>query len=37
MRSGSMPGKYYGTFKEFTVEELLQDPLPVYFIYTEIE
>ena len=29
--------KYLGTFKEFKIEELLQDTLPVYFIYTDIE
>ena len=29
--------KYLATFKEFKVEELLQDTLPDYFIYTDIE
>jgi hypothetical protein len=29
--------KYKSTFKEFKVEELLQDTLPTYFIYRDIE
>jgi hypothetical protein len=37
MRSGSLYAKYYGTFKEFKIEELLKDTLPDYFIYTDIE
>jgi hypothetical protein len=37
MRSGSYSGKYFRTFKEIKVEELLGDTLPDYFIYTERE
>jgi hypothetical protein len=36
-RGGSFSPKYYATFKEFKVEELLQDTLPKYFKHTDIE
>ena len=37
IRSSCYELKYKSTLKEFKVKELLQDTLPTYFIYTDIE
>ncbi len=32
-----MFSRYFSTFKEFKIEDLLGDTLPSYFIYSDIE